>query len=77
MRLFRYNYNSTYGKDYCLNIFEINRWCLIQSCFVIGVLGRNFPYLNITFGSGRLIGINFQIWRFGVTLEFLSRSWTK
>jgi hypothetical protein len=77
MKLFRFNFNKTYGREYCFNILEVNSWCLIQSYFVIGVLGRYFPYLNITSGSGRLLGITFQIFQFGVTIEFLSRNWRK
>jgi hypothetical protein len=77
MRLFRYLNRGGYGKDYHLNLIEIGGWCLIQSCFTIGVFGRYFPYLNITMGSGRLLGISVQVWRFGIVIEFLSRSWFK
>ncbi len=75
MKLFKFKCVEDYGKEFYLDIFRINNWCLIQSCFLIGHYGRWFPYLNITLGSGRLLGINFQIWRFGATMEFVSRTW--
>lgn len=75
MKLFKFKYVEDYGHEYHLTILKLKNWCLFQSCFLIGIYARSFPYLNITMGQGRFFGITFQIWRFGVTIDFLSRSW--
>ncbi len=75
--LFRLCKKGDYGKDYHFNLLEVGNWCLIQSCFTIGMYGRSWPYLNITLGSGRLFSVSFQFWRFGVIIELISRSWFK
>lgn len=75
MNLIKFRVVEDFGHEYHLSILQIKNWCLFQSCFLIGIYARYFPYLNITSGSGRLLGINFQIWRFGATIELVSRSW--
>jgi hypothetical protein len=77
MKLIDIHQRKDYGRDIYFILLQIKSWCLIQSCFHLMLYGRSFPYLNISFGSGRLLGINFQVLSFGFTVEFLSRSWFK
>jgi hypothetical protein len=77
MKVFQYRSREDYGFDYYITLIQVKRWCLIQSCFATSIYGGKFPYLNITMGGGRLIAINFDIWKIGVCVELISRSWFK
>lgn len=75
MELIKIKTQDDYGKDFFLTLLKIKNWCMIQVCLSMMVYGRSLPYLNITLGSGRLFGFNFQIWKFGICIELLSRCW--
>lgn len=75
MKLFQFRQKKDFGKDYYLTLIQVKRWCFIQSCFSSTVYSRSWPYLNLTMGSGRLLGVSFQVWCFGVTIELISRGW--
>ena len=75
MQLIKFERQEDYGRDLHLTILKIQNWCLLQSCFSTMVYGRSFPYLSLIFGSGRLFGFNFQVYKFGICIELLTRSW--
>lgn len=77
MNIFKYRHEEDFGDNFYITIIQIKRWCLIQSCFCTAVYGRGFPYVNITLGGGRLFAINFDFWKVGMCVEFISRSWFK
>jgi hypothetical protein len=77
LKIFDFKVREDYGRDIYLTLLQLNRWCLVQSCFSYMMYPANFPYLSIIFGSGRLLGINFQWLHFGFTVELFSRSWFK
>ena len=77
MKLLDIKRTYDYGHDFYFSILRIGRWYLFQSCFSYNDYGRGFPYLSVILGSGRLISINFDVLRFGISFELISRSWFK
>lgn len=77
MKFIEFKYQEDFGHDLYIHICKVKGWCLIQSRFSTMVYGRSWPYLNITMGSGRMLGISFQVLWFGVTFEIITRSWFK
>lgn len=75
MELISFKKQEDYGRDFYLTLLKIKNWCMIQVCLSTMVYGRSWPYLSIILGSGRLLGFNFQIWKFGICIELISRSW--
>lgn len=77
LKIFDFKVREDYGRDIYLTLLQLNRWCLVQSCFSSFVYPAKWPYLNITLGSSKLFHISFQWLHFGFTMEFISRPWFK
>ena len=77
LRIFDVRTQNDYGKDLYLTLFQLNNWCLIQSCFSTFHYPAKWPYFSLTMGSGRLLGVGFQWITIGFTVEFISRTWFK
>ena len=66
-----------YGKEYCLTLFFNEHHALLQVAFDIGEYGKwfEFPYLQVSFGNGRLFSLLFTISKIGISIDLFGRNW--
>lgn len=83
MNLFNFKHREDFGHDWYFQILNTTRhWpgCLKKwSLFQLSVSWNDFPswpYLQITFGSNGLFSILFWVYKFGLDIDFCSRTWT-
>jgi hypothetical protein len=74
MNLINFKYREDFGDEWYVQILNIKRWSLFQ-----GSVSWNdypgWPYLQITFGSNGFFGILFWVYKFGLSIDILSRTW--
>ena len=74
MKLFRYNHKYDYGHDWYVQILDVKNWSLLQ--FSISWNDYpSWPYPQITFGSNGVFSILFWVYKFGLDVDILSRTW--
>ena len=84
MNLFRIKHREDFGHEYYIQFvsFTLNHfpkplkgdWTLLQ----LSVSWNDYPswpYLQITFGSNGILSILFWIYKFGLDIDILSRTW--
>lgn len=82
MKLFRYIHRYDFGHDWCIQILNTGRhvpkfmkdWSLLQVS-----IGWNdiptWPYVQIKSGYGSTLSICFWVYKFGLDVDILSRTW--
>ena len=74
MRLIKFTHNCDYGHDWYVQVLFTKQWALLQvsihwyECPV-------WPFLQIQFGMGNLISILFSVYKFGLNIGLLERTW--
>ena len=74
MKLIKFSKRIDYGTDFYLQVLFTKRWALFQGC-VSWCEYPGWPYLQVTLGMGKLISVMFQVYKFGLCLSFLERTW--
>lgn len=82
MNLFNYKHRKDFGDEWYVQILNtgthvpkpFKNWSLFQ-----GSVSWNdypgMPYLQITFGSNGLFGVLLWVYKFGLDVDILSRTW--
>jgi len=74
MNLIQFKHRYDFGHEYYVQILNIKRKSLLQ----VSVSWNDcasWPYIQITSGSGTLLGILFWGYKFGFDIDVLSRTW--
>ena len=74
MKLFDYKKKEDYGMEHVFTLLKGKKRSFIQLSFDWNEYPAG-PYLQITFGNGRLIDILFWCWKVGFCLEILGNTW--
>ena len=72
--LIKYNHREDFGHEWYVQLFNIKRWSLFQ----LSVSWNDYPswpYLQLRTGSGDLLSIIFWIYKFGLDIDLISRTW--
>jgi len=74
MKLLNLKHREDFGHDYNVQILNVKNWSLLQ----VSVSWNDhpsFPYLQVTSGSSGLLGVLFWVYKFGLDIDILSRTW--
>ena len=74
MKLIKFHRDQDYGQDYYLQVLFTKQWALFQGSLSWCVYGC-LPLLQIQSGSGALLSIIFQAYKFGISVAFFDRTW--
>ena len=72
--LIRFKYRYDFGHDFYVQILNIKRWSLLQ----VSVSWNDYPswpYGQLSFGSNGMLSILFWVFKFGMDIDILSRTW--
>ena len=74
MKLFRYTHKYDFGHDWSFQVLNLSDWSLLQVS-----IGWNdypgWPYIQIKSGTGSTLSILFWVYKFGLDIDILSRTW--
>jgi hypothetical protein len=76
MNLIKFSYQCDFGHDWSMQFINVNKWSLLQISLSFNDY-PGFPYLQITSGGNGLLSILFWVYRFGMDVDVLSRTWKK
>ena len=74
MKLINLKYREDFGHDYYVQILKVKNWSLLQ----VSISWNDFPgwpYVQIAFGSNGLFSILLWVYKFGLDIDILSRTW--
>jgi hypothetical protein len=74
MNLIQLKHRYDFGHEYYVQILNIKRRSLLQVS-VSWNDSASWPYIQITSGSGTLLGILFWAYKFGFDVDIISRTW--
>jgi hypothetical protein len=74
MNLIKFKHREDFGHEWYVQILNIKRWSLLQASVSWNDY-PSWPYIQITFGSNGLLGILFWAYKFGLDIDFCSRTW--
>ncbi len=75
MNLIQFNHRKDFGDDWYIQIINIKRISLLQ----ISISWNDFkswPYFQLRSGTGDVLDIIFWIYKFGIDVTILGRTWT-
>ena len=77
MKLFNYGVRNDYGTEVYFTLFTTKHYSLLQVAFDIGEYSRwyEFPYMQVSFGNGRLFSLLFTISKIGISIDLFGRNW--
>lgn len=73
-KLIQFNVRKDYGTDYYIQFLNIRKWSLLQ----ISLSWNDYPsspYFQFTLGSNGLLTTLFWVYKFGLDIDFASRTW--
>ena len=74
MNLIKFKKREDFGHEYYIQILNIKRRSFLQ----VSVSWNDYPswpYIQIQFGGGTVLGILFWVYKFGFDVDILSRTW--
>ena len=74
MSLIKFKHREDFGHEYYVQILNIKRRSLLQ----VSVSWNDepsWPYLQITSGTGTVLGVLFWAYKFGFDIDVFSRTW--
>ncbi len=74
MKLFNLKHTEDWGHDYYAQVLSVKGWSLLQ----VSVSWNDYPewpYIQIKSGSGSTLSILFWVYKFGLDVDILSRTW--
>lgn len=75
MQLIKFRHCTDYGHEWIVQLFTGKRWSLMQ----LSVSWNDYaawPFIQIKSGTGYTFSLLFWVYKFGVDLDILSRSWS-
>ena len=77
MKLLNFGIRRDYGTEVYFTLLTTKRYSLLQVAFDIGEYGKwfEFPYLQVSFGNGRLFSLLFTISKIGISIDLFGRNW--
>tara|TARA_S200002703_G_scaffold37530_1_gene32815 strand:- start:158 stop:406 length:249 start_codon:yes stop_codon:yes gene_type:complete len=72
-----YSGSTDKSKSIYFRVLSVKRYSLFQIAFDLENVSDNydFPYVQITIGMKRLLGLVASVHRFGVYLDILGKTW--
>jgi hypothetical protein len=74
MDLIRIKVREDFGKEIYFQILNIKKWSLLQFSFSWNDY-PGWPYVQMTFGSNGFFSIMLWVYKFGLDIDILSRTW--
>ena len=74
MKLIKFHRDQDWGQDYYLQVLFTKQWALFQGS-VSWCEYPGWPFIQIQSGSGSLLSIIFNVYKFGFTVAFFDRTW--
>lgn len=74
MKLINFHIDQTWGQDYYIQALFTKQWALFQGS-VSWANYAEWPFLQIQFGSGSLLNIVFNVFKFGISASIFDRTW--
>lgn len=74
MKLIKLSHQTDWGHDWYVRLLFTKRWALFQGC-VSWSEYAGWPFLQIKFGMNSLISIQFNVYKFGLTIGLFERTW--
>jgi hypothetical protein len=74
MKLFNFKHTEDWGHDYYAQVLSVKGWSLLQ----VSVSWNDcssWPFIQIKSGSGSTLSILFWVYKFGLDVDILSRTW--
>lgn len=79
MKLINFNHRNDFGDDWYVQVLNVKLkkyyWSLLQ----FSISWNDYPstpYLQITVGSNGFFSIVFWVYKFGLDIDLISRTWT-
>jgi hypothetical protein len=76
MKLISFNRREDFGIEIYAQILHTKRWALLQVSFSFNDY-PGWPYLQINSGSNGLLSVFFWVWKLGMDVDVLSRTWRR
>ena len=76
MKLISFKHREDFGHEYYVQILHTKRWALLQVSFSFNDY-PGWPYLQINSGGNGLLSVFFWVWRLGMDVDVLSKTWRR
>ena len=74
MKLFNFKHREDFGHEWYVQILNLKNWSLLQVS-VSWNYYPSWPYIQIKSGSGSTLSLLLWIYKFGMDMDVLSRTW--
>jgi len=74
MKLIQFGCREDFGPDWYVQVLFTKRWSLFQASVSWNDY-PSWPYIQIKSGSGSVLSIIFWVYRFGLDIGILERTW--
>ena len=74
MKLISLKYREDYGHEWYVQVLHNKRWALLQASVSWNDYA-GWPYLQIKSGCGGVLSIVFWVYKFGIDIGFIERTW--
>ena len=74
MTLFQFKHHEDFGHDWYVQVLNVKNWSLLQ----VSVSWNDYPawpYIQVKSGSGSTFSLLFWVYKFGLDVDILSRTW--
>ena len=75
MSLIKFSHRRDFGDDWYVQILNVRRLSLLQVSFSLNDYA-SWPYLQIKSGTGDVLDVIFWIYKFGIDVTILGRTWS-
>ncbi len=75
MSILKINVRKDFGTEWYVQILNVRRLSLLQVSFSLNDYA-SWPYLQIKSGTGDVLDIIFWIYKFGICVDLLGRTWS-
>ena len=74
MKLFNLKHQYDFGHDWYIQILDVKDWSLLQLSVSWNDI-PTWPYVQIKSGFGSTLSMCFWVYKFGLDIDILSRTW--
>ena len=74
MKLINFKHREDFGHDWYVQVLTIKNWSVLQ----VSVSWNDWPswpYIQIKSGAGSTLSVMFWVYKFGLDVDILSRTW--
>lgn len=75
LTLIKFTLDSDYAQDLYIQVLVTKQWTLFQAS-LSWCQRPSWPYLQIEFGMGSLISVIFSVYKLGLSIGLLERTWS-